>query len=828
MSGRGRLTCGLAVWLVSVCCVPTTATGADDFATLVRPFLARHCLTCHGTEKQEARIRYDHLAGFRPSDRHLWTLVHEKLSAQEMPPEDQAQPADAERRKILAWIEQSQRQSPGGGTRRLNRREFSAALRDLTGLAIDFGYSLPDDGRVDGFDTGADALQDAADSVAQTMQVVRRAVETLRFLNPASDVVFAADLRQVKDAREPFDRYKAAGLSVSSGDTAGRPGTGLLIKPKWVGDRGGFTLRLPPPANRQGVLRLEIEVSALRMVDGVPHPHLWVEVGGRDLGFPLIDNPPQRPRKLIYEVSLSDVTIDAKGLGITLTNRVELPYAIEGFENEDRSKPEDKLPGGTGLFRPKFDPKTLPLDQQPIPFVVLHHIKIDPDYRAAWPPAGWEADMGKIEDDAASAERLLRLWTERAWRRPVGDAELERFIALYLQLRTDGKSFDAALQGAFQAVLLSGSFRYLTSPADVDSADQQHALAARLSFMLWGAPPDAELRKLAAAGKLRDPAALDRQIDRLLADPRSEAFVRPFVTQWLEMGQPITLAMDHLQKQDFRFGRNLKDSMQAETVGYVARAIEKNRAAHELLSSDWAMMNDILARHYGYDGIAGGTLREVKLRTDDPRGGGIPGHAGIQSMLCWMGENWVIYRGAWALRCLLDMPPPPPPLEVPELIPSDAANRGKPFRELLRQHQADAKCSVCHKAIDPLGFAFQNFDLSGRWRDVEYDHYLKADLDGKIQWRGAGKTRPVDCAGKLPRGEAFSNHGEFRTLLVKHYTPDLVRGWLKKLILYGTGRKADVEDMVEIRRIMAEHASAGYPLRDLSKALIRSPSFIQR
>jgi hypothetical protein len=239
-------------------------------------------------------------------------------------------------------------------------------------------------------------------------------------------------------------------------------------------------------------------------------------------------------------------------------------------------------------------------------------------------------------------------------------------------------------------------------------------------------------------------------------------------------------------------------------------------------------MNDILARHYGYGGVAGNTLRTVMLRKDDPRGGGILAHAGIQSMLCWMGENWVIYRGAWALRHVLDDPPPPPPLEVPELIPSDGKNAGKSFRELLVRHQADAACAQCHKDMDPLGFAFQNFDLSGRWRDVEYEKYVRKELDGKIEWRGAGDMRPVDATGRLPRGEQFNGFAECRQLLVKNYSKDFVRGMLKNLVLYGTGRKADVEAMAEVRSILAQHEGGALPMRDLLKQVVRSNAFLRR
>ncbi len=394
-------------------------------------------------------------------------------------------------------------------------------------------------------------------------------------------------------------------------------------------------------------------------------------------------------------------------------------------------------------------------------------------------------------------------------------------------MRAGGGSFDAALRAAFQSVLMSAPFRYHSSPAHPDPAIAQHAIAGRLSFMFWGEPPDAELRELAKAGKLRDPKVLDAQVDRLLADPRSRGFTRPFVTQWLELEQPITIAQVHINKQDFRFARYLKVSMRDETLTYFAQLVADNRPAAELVASDWTMMNDALALHYGYPALAGGDLRKVKFRADDPRGGGILGHAGIQSMLTWMGENWVIYRGARALRHILDIPPPPPPLEVPELNPSDGKNKGKPFRELLKQHQSDARCSVCHKNIDPVGFAFQNFDLSGRWRDAEHESYKRSELDGRIAWVGEGKTRPVDTAGRLPRGEDFKTFGEFKQLVAKNYKDDLVRGLMKNFFVYGTGRVPGIDDRAEIAAIMDQSREKGYPLRDLLKAVARSRAFLE-
>jgi len=818
----------IPIALLLLASLAARTAAADDFATVVQPFLKKHCFDCHGPTKQKSGIRYDQIDGFRITERHLWTLVHEQLSARDMPPEDRTQPTDAERARMLAWIQSEQHAHRAGATRRLNRRELSAAIRDVTGLAVDYAYSVPEDGKIAGFDTGVEGLQDTADSVAQLMEVARCAADGIRFLEPAPGAVLGADLRGAKDARKTLEDLKNAGVQMKARGV-NQPGAGLLLEPEWLGDRNGLSFHIPPPPNRHGVLRLKLIVSVMKgNFSGIPNPRLWVKAGGSVVAMQEMTGTLDQPDELTFEVQVDDLAVGTKGIEIALHNMVEVPYAVEGFENEDRGKPEENIPGGTGLFRPQFDRKAKGTPaQQPVPFIVLQRIEVDANHVAAWPPAEWKSNAVEIADNPASARRLLALWTERGWRRPAKDAELKPFLDLYAKFRGEGASFDNALRGAFRSVLLSAPFRYLAAPNDPDPATARHAVASRLSLMLTGAPPDAELRRLAAAGKLAEPAVLDAQTDRLLASPRSDAFVRPFVMQWLVMGQPITLTMDHIQKQDFRFGRHLKASMQEETLAYFAQLLGGNQPARELTRSDWTMMNDILAIHYGYPASEGGQLRKITLRPDDPRGGGILGHAGIQSMLCWMGDNWVIYRGAWTLRHILNAPPPPPPLEVPELNPADAKNHGKTFKELLKQHQADERCAICHKTMDPLGFAFQNFDLSGRWRAAEYDRYERAELDGKIAWRGTGKARPVDAIGQLPRGEAFQSFAECRDIIASKYEGDLVLGLMKNLLVYATGREADVDGLAEIRATMKAKSQGGYRLRDLVKATVRSRAFLE-
>lgn len=821
---------------LAVCLVGAGGTAAAaEFATAIQPLLARYCQRCHGADEQNAQVRFDRIGGFAAADMQLWTLVHENLSRGEMPPPDEPQPTAAEKRLLQEWIlaqARSHAGDSGGRQRRLNRREFSAALQDLIGVPIDFAVGLPEDGRTAGFDTGWQGLQDAAESVSQVLAAAERAADSIRLMEPAGQRVIQADFREQEfpDFRRFVEgAWGSEGISSKAKGMQCRRGIGLFLPATWAGPgQPESFLRLPARRGEETVLKITLRVAARRPMPGIPQPTLWVSVGGRDVDYRTIGDAPQT---LTYAFRTEDLQVEGDDIKIRLRSVVEVPYAVAGFENDWPGKPGDRPPDGGKLLRPRFDQAALRNpDEQPVPSIVLETLEIDRDHRAAWPPAAWRSDLGGMVDDDATARRAIRGWLERAWRRPATDAEQQRFVVLYEQLRARGLSFDDAVRTVFQAVLMGGPFRYLASPADADPVVAQHAIASRLSFMLVGAPPDRELRELAAAGKLRDPAVLDGQVDRLLADARSAAFFRPFVTQWLALEQPITLVMASLQDRDSMFHRHLRSSLKEETIQYVSRLFADNRPAGEIVDSDWTMMNDILAVHYGYPSMEGATLRKVVLesREDDPRGGGVLAHGGIQSMLCWMGDNWLIYRGAWALDRILDDPPPPAPLDVPDLQPFEGGNRGKSFRELLVQHQADKNCAVCHRTIDPLGFAFQNFDLSGRWRNVEHERYSRKELEGRIEWNGVGQSRPVDAAGRLPRGEEFQGFLECKRLIARHYAADMVRGLMKKLTLYGTGRQADLIDLVEIRRIMDDHAAQGYPLRDLLKALVRSAVFLDR
>ncbi|MEZ6140571.1 MAG: DUF1592 domain-containing protein [Zavarzinella sp.] len=799
------------------------ADGAENTGTR---FLQQYCTNCHGETIQESGVRVDQLADYRPGERNFWTMIHQKIQRGEMPPKTAVQPSAKEKEAMLTWIRNMQIQQPPVGFRRLNRRELAASLREITGLNIDYGFSMPADGTVAGFDTGAENLPDSPDGVAHWLTMTQRAVNALSFFEPPStQLQFSADLQSAKDPKKTLEAWKQGGATIKVKGIP-RVGQGLWLEPKALGERDEFSFTIPVQPSRTGVLRLKLLVSVHKSRPELPSPHLWVDVAGQDIDFCEISNPPDRPRELIYEVQLDDLAVQDKGVKISLSNKVEVPYAVNGYENDDRSNPNDAPPGGTGLFRPKFDRKSLPLEQHPAPYLVLHAIELNTNYNASWPPTHWQVKLPEKQPNSEYAARLIGLWQEKAWRRPITAEESKPFIALYEQQRKLGLSFDAAVRAACQSILMTTQFRFLGSPGGGNSPNNDpFQLASRISFDMWGGPTDQELLNVAASGKLSEPKQLNRQIHRLLESPRCKTgFLKPFTRQWLELDQPITITSSHISKQDFRFARHLKESMKAETTAYIAEMLSKNRPISELIDSNWTMLNESLAYHYQLPPVVGAELRKVNLPGTFQRGGLIA-HAGIQSMLCWMGDNWVIYRGVWFARAILDMPPPAPPLEVPELDP--ARTKGKTYREILKIHQEDRHCAVCHKNIDPLGFAFQNFDISGRWRTEEFENYKRSELDGKIAWVGSGKSRPVDSVGSLPRGETFQTYPEFKKLVVSHYSNDIARGVLKKLFLYTTGYPPGVVEMEEIEAILKANAKNDYSLRDLVVSTLLSKAFLR-
>lgn len=440
------------------------------------------------------------------------------------------------------------------------------------------------------------------------------------------------------------------------------------------------------------------------------------------------------------------------------------------------------------------------------------------------------AALGTIPLDDKSPEPSpsdLRLGIERfvteAFRGlPVPSAFIDKLVGIYDLRRKAGDKHAAALKETLSLVLASPGFLYLAEPSD-DAARRPltgQELASRLSYFLWGGPPDEPLLALGRSGELLKPEVLVSQVDRLLADPRSADFIRPFIHQWL--------VLDRLDFFEFnrtrypRFDHAAKQSARNEVYETFAHLIRENASLADLLRSDYVVVDDVLAEYYGVPHPDAAGFQKVSLPPDSPRGG-LLGMAAVMAMGSNGDATSPVERGAWVLRKLLDDPPPPPPANVP----SSARLAGKTLtpRERLKLHQEEPQCASCHRSIDPIGFGLENFDAVGQWRTD--DSYQAIDAEGKPDPKQPKKTWQIDPSGEFYGGPAFKDFFEMRSEIAAK--PEVfARGFTEALIEYALGRPCGFSDEPLVERIVQAAAAKGYGAREFIRALVTSREFSEK
>ena len=397
-------------------------------------------------------------------------------------------------------------------------------------------------------------------------------------------------------------------------------------------------------------------------------------------------------------------------------------------------------------------------------------------------------------------------------------AFIDRLLAIYDDQRKHGADHRAALKEALALVLASPRFLYLNEPKPVPADSPNNAsagnlsavdLATRLSYFLWGAPPDQELRELASSGALLKPDVLARQTDRLLNDARSTGYVRPFLHQWLHMDR-----LDFFRFNGNRypfFDKASKETARLEVFETFAYLLRENRSVRDLLKADFVVVNAMLANYYGLAGVSGDEFRPVRLPADSPRGG-LLGMAAIHAMGSNGEQTNPVERGAWVLRKLLNEPPPPAPANVPQLTRLE--DKLITTRERLMMHQEQPQCASCHRRIDPIGFGLENFDAVGQWRTA--DSYERAGL-GRKTWQ-------IDPAGAFHNGPAFASYAQLRDLIAQR-DDDFARGFSTALVEYALGHPAGFSDDPLIERMVTEAKAQNYNLRAFIRALVQSREF---
>lgn len=781
-----------AIWLASAFSLGAAAPEVDP---AVRAFFGAYCTDCHGPKKQKGDFRIDTLkTASSVEDAEYWQLVLDNLHLGEMPPKDEKQPSLAELEPVTAWIEGELKRATlelGGQKgevvlRRLNRFEYENTIQDLFDVRGDFAVAFPEDVRSGGFDNNGAALMLSAEQIDQYLRaadfILRRAIVTKPRPETKKVSFTLADIEERRKERLQ-DRSKN-----EKGKKEARSYTGPFYPPHGADSLIPVKYLKPDtkdffPVREAGWYRFKTVAYAVRN-EGKP-VRLEVSHGtGSPDEIPTIAGVTQltniTPREIEHRVYLQP------------NQRVQIAM-LDGT---------NWLPGPSILG-----------DQSPA--IAIKSIEIEGPMIEQWPPRGHVALFGDTDaaalDDAA-VPGLIRALAPKLFRRPVTDEVLADFDAFYRGQRGENDALES-YRLTVKAMMASPLFLYHYEPAgQVDD----YALANRLSFFLWRSVPDAALLDLAATGALSRPAELKKQTGRLLADARADRFLRDFTRQWLQIWKVGEMKPDSNLYPEY--DDELERAMVRETELFVRELLVNDLSLTNLLDSDWAMLNDRLARHYGIPGVEGNQFRRVALDKSSTVRGGLLTQASILNLTSNGTTTSPVVRGVWMLDHLLGTPAPPPPPDVPPIEPD--IRGASTINEQLAKHREIQQCAACHQKIDPYGIALENFDVIGGWREN-----YRALVPQKGRPRPVlGDGKPVNPADALPRLGAFEGFREFRALLMKN-EPQVFHNMAGKLTAYALGRATGFEDREALKAIVETTRANGGGFRTMIETLIQSPLF---
>ena len=752
-----------------------------------RALLDKYCVTCHNDRAKTGGLTLEKIdVANTPANAETWEKVIRKLSVGAMPPSGMPKPSASDVKSFVSSLEASldkayaANPNPGHATlHRLNRTEYTNSIRDLLALDVDASTLLPPDDESYGFDNNADVLGVSPVLLERYVSASRK-VSRLAVGDPTQGAV-----AQTYRARPDLSQDKRV-----DGLPLGTRG-GLLIHYNFPLD-GKYTIKVVLARNTVDVIRGLEEAHQLEiLVDGARV--FLASVGGTSDTEALVKNPAEA-RMLIEGRLQARVPVKAgpRTVAVTFTQKdaAEDDYILEPF------------------LRTTLDP----VNEAGLPHV--DEVVISGPFNATGP--GDTPSRRKIftctpansSEEVGCAKKILSTLARQAYRRPITPTDTETLLSFYQAGRNQGGNFNAGIERALRLILSSPEFvfRFEADPATVAVGSSYKIddleLASRLSFFLWSSIPDDELLNLASAGKLSDPATLDQQIRRMIADPRSQALSNNFAAQWLYLRNLKNFAPDPNEFPDF--DDNLRQSLLTETEMFFGSIVNEDRNVLDLLNANYTFVNERLAQHYGIPDVYGPRFRRVTL-TDEARRG-LLGQGSVLTVTSYATRTSPVLRGKWILTNVLGTPPPAPPPNVPALKENNEGGKVLSVRERLEEHRKSPACASCHKIMDPLGFALENFDAIGQWRAKSED--------------GA----PIDASGVLLDGSKVDGPTTLRAALMSR--PDVfVTTLTEKLMTYALGRGVDYEDMPAIRAIVARAASDHYRFSDLVSGIVKSPEF---
>jgi mono/diheme cytochrome c family protein len=785
---------------------PTPAQASSTQAPH-QAVLNRYCITCHNENLRTANLLLDKAdIGNVAADAPTWEKVVRKLRAGAMPPAGLPRPDVATYNSFASYLESeldraaARNPNPGrSSVHRLNRAEYANAIRDLLAFEIDGSTILPPDESAFGFDNIA-AVLSVSPLLLERYMTAARMISRRALGDP--------------DARPVFETYEVHKF-LRQDDR--------MSEDLPFGSRGGIAVRHYFPLDGEYVLKIRLQKEARERIRGLHEPHqidvrvdgervTVFTIGSEDFGKPapifslgtLVGDPEREQYERFADEAL-EIRFAAKTgtrvVGISFVNQFVIPEGPQHYINGrpdyiERLILSDRIENRGGL--PEVQSVEI---GGPYEAKGLGETPSRSKLLACRPGGG-------VEEDAC-AKKIISTLARRAYRRPVAEEDLEPLLRFYRAGRSDGR-FEEGIRRALEAILVSPEFlfRIESDPENVPPGAAYPVsdieLASRLSFFLWSSIPDEELLDLAERGKMREPGALEQQVQRMLRDPRSQALVSNFASEWLSLRGLATAKPDQNVFTDF--DENLREAFRREAELFFESIMREDRSILQFLDADYTFLNNRLAEHYQIPGVYGSHFRRVQL--SDGRRGGLLGQGAILTATSYDNRTSPVTRGKWVLENLLGTPPPPPPPNVPFLKEQGAGDKILTMRERMEQHRANPICASCHKLMDPLGFALENFDGIGKWRTAE------------------GGT-PIDSSGILPDGTPFQGPAELRkALLTKR--EGFVTTVTEKLLTYALGRGLEYYDAPAVRKITREAAPQDYRWSSLILGIVGSTPFQQR
>lgn len=776
------------LWSAGAC------SGAIDFPSQVLPILKEHCYKCHGEKKQKGKLRLDTLSPDLLKSRiaaETWHDVRDALNLGEMPPEEEPELSREKRQILVGWVNQEidalieAKKSTGGRVvlRRLNRSEYQNTMRDLLGIEHNYVKDFPPESlSEDGFRNDGSTLQISDLQMEYYLKAAREGLRKAIVLGPRPKVIRQEFTKTVKDKNR---------------------GSNILDK-----DQQFIVKLMEYPEEGEVIIRTTVRA---KHAENRGYPQLRAAIGYRaDV---------QAPRAFIksQDVASEDwqefqFRSRIENFPLPSKTQSKFPGLLVWLDNsyaEGRDKPLKARGNGKKQKQTK-GPLTYPqIEVQSMEF-------IGPVFEQ-WPPRHHTALLAPRksgENEAAHVSKLLTRFMNRAFRRPVDKSETLPYLKFYQSIRPTLTSFEEAMQETFAMILISPDFLYLVEPSSETKRPlNDWEMASRLSYFLWSTMPDTQLFKLAREKKLRDPKVLQSEIERMISDERSWQFIEQFADQWLDLGavQRVAINPNYYPK----FDDALKTSMRQESLHFFKEIFQKDLSALNFLDSEFTMLNEPLAKHYGLIGPRGSSFERVALNPKDHRGGVLT-HGSILLGNSTGEDSHPVKRAVWIRERLLDDPPSDPPPNVPNLDSTNPDFANLSVRDQLAAHREEPSCKDCHRGIDPWGIPMESYGGDGLWRDKI--------LRKKTKGKGMNKL-PVETETILPDGHEIGSIVDLKSYLLKNKKDQFAKAFTSKLLTYALGRRLEITDEKAVEDLTGKFIANNFRIKPLIQLVVASETF---